>query len=211
MEQPADLNRKEWNALLRGLDSSDTTRKGLLTLFAGEAGDLEMRRFDSAELVKTLTPVLGEYAEREQAAAYAATQARSAIVASFEAARIEKNILPVKNARGSRRQEQQETLMQNSVRKNTGIDHIVDEGREQPALFRNVSQEQNAPVRSANQNQAQQGQEQHGLFRSSAIQNQGQEQQAPTRGAEIPLRNASQVQEQGTHSDPQCRAQPYTA
>ena len=151
MDATADVSRKEWNALLRGLDSSSGNRKNLLELFAGEAGDLEMRELTGADLEKMLTPLRGEYAEREQAAAYARTQARGAIVASFEAAKVAKNAAPVEDTRGSRLLEQKEVLMQNSVRKNTGVDRIMGEDQGQPSLFRKSEpvQDQNALSRKA--------------------------------------------------------------
>jgi flagellar hook-length control protein FliK len=151
MDATADVSRKEWNALLRGLDSSSGNRKSLLELFAGEAGELEVRELTGAELEKMLAPLRGEYAEREQAAAYARTQARGAIVASFEAAKVGKNAAPVEDMRGSRHLEQKEALMQNSVRKNTGIDRIMGDDQDQHTLFKKAghAQDHNTLLRNA--------------------------------------------------------------
>ena len=202
MEMPADLNQKEFSALLKGLDSSAAVRKTLLSLFTDGSGELETRVFSGEALAKMLTPVLGEYAEREQAAAYARTQARSAIVASLEAAKIEKNNAPVENFRGSRHQEQKEALMHSSVRKNTGIDHIIDDNREQPVLFKNTGrgQEQHtqqAFARSADTNPAQR-QDQHGLLRSSVIQERGQDAALPRNAVQerVQEQRREQTQEQ---------------
>lgn len=142
MDAMADLDRKEWNALLRGLDVSTVNRRNLLALFGkGESGGLEVRELSGADLEKMLATVRGEYGEREQAAAFARSQARGAITASIEAAGMEKHNAPVENARGSRRLEQKETLMQNSVRRNTGVDRLKNDDQELDADFHNEEQD----------------------------------------------------------------------
>ena len=120
MEATADLNKQELSALLRGMDASSNTRKNLLALF----GDNDMQEFSGEGLEKLLSGLQGEYARREQAAALARNEARSAIVASFEKGRAEGLSAPVDDTRGSRRADHQEALMQNSVRKNTGVDQL---------------------------------------------------------------------------------------
>ena len=123
LDATADLNKQELSALLRGMDASSNTRKNVLGMF----GDNDIQEFSGEGLQKLLSGVQGEYARREQATALARNEARNAITASFEKGRVEQLNAAVDDTRGSRRMEQQEALMQNTVRKNTGVDQIKTE------------------------------------------------------------------------------------
>ena len=123
LEEPVDITKKEWSLLLKALDASPDLKKGLLGFFAnGDDASIDGKTLDTM-----LNGVRTERAEREQAASHAAKHMRGAVVDSLEAARAEQMNKAVEDKRGSRELDQKEALMQNSMRKNTGVDELKRE------------------------------------------------------------------------------------
>lgn len=120
LDGETDVTGKEWNALLKGLDLSAETRKGLLALF----GDAEERSLNGESMRSMLASIEKEYLLREQANMHTQSQMRSAVEDVLKRARAREQAAPVEDAKGSRRSEQSEALMDNSVRKNTGVDQV---------------------------------------------------------------------------------------
>lgn len=132
MDGEADVTLKEWNALLKGLDLSDSTRKQLLGLFKGESNSLT-----GSQMEALLANVSKEVAAREKAALHARTQMRSAMEEALRNAKSNEQGATVDSNRGSRLTEQKEEFMQDSVRKNTGSDHIKQDKEGEEEGFEN--------------------------------------------------------------------------
>lgn len=131
LEDSADITAKEWKALLNGLDLSSGTQKNLLALF----GDAEELALTGAELKTMLSQMDREYALRDAAAQHAQSQMRDAMDAALKSSKVKEQSGPVENLRGSRRSDQSEALMQNSVRKNTGVDNLKQELTDEDSGF----------------------------------------------------------------------------
>lgn len=115
-----DLTKAEWAALLKGLDASQNARTGLMAFFAGT----DQLTLTGADIKTMLTGCKAELGEREMDTRHARQEMREAMVQALAAARVKQQADPVSDSRGSRRADQSEALMQNSVRKNTGVDQV---------------------------------------------------------------------------------------
>lgn len=124
LEGTIELTKGDWAALLKGLDASANTLTGLAAFFAAD-DQLSLTR---ADLKTMLTGYRAELSERETATAHAREEMRDAMVQALAASKAKQRSEPVNDSRGSRRSEQSESLMQNSVRKNTGVDDLKREG-----------------------------------------------------------------------------------
>ena len=115
-----ELTKSDWATLLKGLDASKNTKTGLMAFFS----NTDQLTLTGAELKTMLTGYRAELSDREEAARHAQTEMREAMVQALAAAKAKKQGEPVSDSRGSRRSDQSESLMQNSVRKNTGVDEV---------------------------------------------------------------------------------------
>lgn len=120
LDSTADVSKKEWGALLKGLDITSGTKADLLKVF----GDAEDQTLSGGQLEALLAGVNKEFAARNKAALHARGQMRDAVAEVLAQSKQREQNAPVQDTRGSRRSEQTEELMHNSVRKNTGSDQI---------------------------------------------------------------------------------------
>ncbi|MDL2316437.1 flagellar hook-length control protein FliK [Desulfovibrio sp. OttesenSCG-928-A18] len=132
LDGKADVSRGEFEALLSGLDLSPRAKNALMQAF-GESDSLSL---DAAELESLLAGVSKEYASREEANRQASLHMRDAVVETLQKLRQQEQAAPVDDMRGSRRSEQSEALMQNSVLNKTGADNILNAARENDATGR---------------------------------------------------------------------------
>lgn len=129
LDDSVDLSRKEFSSLLKGLDVSEATQKTLQKLF----GQGDERTLSGAQLQNLLAHVSKEYAQRAKNADYTRTQVRAALDEALKAAKIKEQSDPVEDLRGSRRSDQSEALMQNSLLKKTGATNIKKDMDEEAA------------------------------------------------------------------------------
>ena len=111
-----EMHKSELSALLRGLDMSEATQAKIATTFGGK---------DSLTLGREhLELLLGEaaqkIADREAAQKGAQVAMRDAMSQVLQQKKVQENSGPVEDMRGSRRTDQSEALMQESLRKKTG-------------------------------------------------------------------------------------------
>ena len=121
----ADISKTEFSALLKGLDVSDETRKALAKLF----GEADGQTLDGAQLEALLGQASREQAKRDKDSAYALSQLRSAVDEALKASKLKELNAPVEDKRGSRRSEQTEALMHNSVLKKTGAADVKHDAK----------------------------------------------------------------------------------
>ncbi len=135
MDGAADVSKTEFSALLKGLDVSDETKKALAKLF----GEADGQTLDGARLEGLLARASRDQAKRDKDSAYALTQLRSAVDEALQAAKLKEQNGPIEDKRGSRRSEQTEALMHNSVLQKTGAADVKrergKEGEEGDASF----------------------------------------------------------------------------
>lgn len=124
LEGTVELTKDDWAVLLKGLDASNVALTGLAAFFAAS----EQLSLTGAELKAMLTGYRAELGEREAATAHAREEMRDAMVQALAASKARQRSEPASDSRGTRRSEQSESLMQNSVRKNTGLDDLKREG-----------------------------------------------------------------------------------
>lgn len=119
-DTPTDITKKEFSALLTGLDLSDDTKKVLQKMF----GSGDEQKLTGRELELMLDPASKEHLLRDKAAKYTAGQMREAVEEALKAAKVKEQSSSVDDLRGSRRSEQTEAFMQDSVLKKTGAADI---------------------------------------------------------------------------------------
>lgn len=129
MDGATDVSKTEFSALLKGLDVSDDTKKALAKLF----GQADGQTLDGAQLEALLAKASREQTKREKDSAYALSQLRSAVDEALKTAKLNEQNAPIEDKRGSRRSEQTEAFMQNSVLKKTGAADVKRDnaGREE--------------------------------------------------------------------------------
>lgn len=120
LETTADISKEEFTALIKALDLSEDTSKIMQKLF-GEGNELQG---SGSQLKHLLAPVGQESLEREKKITFAQQQIRAAVDEMLKTAKSAEQSAPVDDLRGSRRSEQVESLMQESVLKKTGIAQI---------------------------------------------------------------------------------------
>ena len=120
LEGSVELTKGEWAALLKGFDTSKAAMTGLMSFFAAN-DDLSL---SGADLKTMLTGVKVEISERQAAARHAQEEMREAMTQALAASKTKQQSEPVNDMRGTRRSEQSEALMHDSVRKNTGSDEL---------------------------------------------------------------------------------------
>ncbi|MDL2266651.1 flagellar hook-length control protein FliK [Desulfovibrio sp. OttesenSCG-928-G15] len=120
MEGTVDFDKKEFSALLKGLDASEKTKNPLLELFKGDAS----KSLSAKDIDQLLTNVRTEQGARELSNMHAIRQVRSAVDTALSNSKVRDLTAPVEDTRGNRLLEQREALMQESTRKNTGIDRL---------------------------------------------------------------------------------------
>lgn len=123
LEGTVELTKGEWAALLKGFDTSEAAMTGLMSFF-NTADDLSLT---GADLKTMLTGVKAEINERQAASGHAQEEMREAMAQALAASKARKQSEPVNDIRGTRRSEQSEALMHDSVRKNTGADDLKRE------------------------------------------------------------------------------------
>lgn len=123
LEGTVEFTSKDWAALLRGLDASESAMTGLMAFFS----NTDQLSVSGADLAEMLAGCRAEINEREAASGHAREAMREAMTQALAAAKMKKQSDPVADARGSRRSEQSEILMQDSVRKRTGMDDLAQE------------------------------------------------------------------------------------
>lgn len=117
------INLAELKSLLSGLDMSDSVRQGILGSF-DEGSDIFL---DAQQLKNILNQATAEQARRSSAVTYAKSQMRD-IMADILATKKNAELAEsVDSSRGNRRSEQSESLMHDSVRKNTGLDKLAEQ------------------------------------------------------------------------------------
>ena len=116
MDGATDVSKTEFSALLKGLDVSDETKKVLAKLF----GEADGQTLDGGQLEALLAKASRDQARRDKDSAYALSQLRSAVDEALKTAKLNEQNAPIEDKRGSRRSEQSEALMHNSVLKKTG-------------------------------------------------------------------------------------------
>lgn len=123
LEGTADVTKQEWTTLLKGLDITSGTKADLLKIF----GNAEEQSLTGEQMQALLAGVSKEFAARDQAALHTRSQMRDAMAEVLAQSKLRELNAPVQDNRGTRRAEQTEAMMQDSVRKNTGSDHIKQE------------------------------------------------------------------------------------
>ncbi|MDL2280178.1 flagellar hook-length control protein FliK [Desulfovibrio sp. OttesenSCG-928-G11] len=115
-----EMSREELQTLLKGLDLSANTRDALLASLAGNEGLI----LDNERLQTVLDSVKAEQSARAASAQEMQRQMRDIMADILATSKNAELSSQVSDARGNRRSEQSEALMQNSVRKNTGMDDL---------------------------------------------------------------------------------------
>ena len=127
MDGAADVSKTEFSALLKGLDVSDETKQALAKLF----GEADGQTLDATQLEGLLARASRDQAKRDKDAAHALSQLRAAVDETLKTAKLKEQNAPVEDKRGSRRSEQTEALMQNSVLKKTGAADVKHDAKGQ--------------------------------------------------------------------------------
>jgi flagellar hook-length control protein FliK len=139
MDGVADVGKKEFSALLKGLDVSDETARLLRKLF----GDADEQIMNGAGLEALLGAARNEQAKKEESVLHTRAQLRAAVDEALKAAKLKEHNAPVDNMRGSRQSEQSQAVMRDSVLKKLGLaDH--DEAEEKNAAARRADRELSA-------------------------------------------------------------------
>ncbi|MDL2207403.1 flagellar hook-length control protein FliK [Desulfovibrio sp. OttesenSCG-928-F20] len=118
-----DMTLEELKSLLTGLDLSESARNDLLASLAG-GEDISL---DPEQMQGILHRARAEQSTRDNATHYAQKQLRDVIADILASKKSAELTAPVDDMRGTRRSEQSEALMQDSVRKNTNIDSLASQ------------------------------------------------------------------------------------
>ncbi|MDR1947462.1 MAG: flagellar hook-length control protein FliK [Desulfovibrio sp.] len=120
------INREEFAALLKGFDLSQENAAFL----AGRFKEQENEGFTGDSLRELLAPAMKETADRALASRRASQEMRAAVDEAMRRAKAGERYETVEDKRGSRLSEQSEALMQDSVRRRTGVDDVKDSARD---------------------------------------------------------------------------------
>lgn len=121
LEGPVELEAQDWKLLLKGLDASSKTENSLL---AALPQGMDTLSFTGGRIQELLAGVKSDYASRSTALQYTRSQMLDAMRDVLNTRKNAENAAPIEDKRGTRRSEQAEVLMQNSVRKKTGVDAL---------------------------------------------------------------------------------------
>lgn len=125
MDSPTlDLTKKEAEALLKGLDMSQATRKAVLGQFAQGQDSITLTK---DELNKFLSAVRNELTERDNAQRHCATILDAAVKDTLEQRRLSDKTSLQSDMRNDSSSERLETRIQDSILQKSGMTDLADE------------------------------------------------------------------------------------